>query len=122
MSGFGVDAMICRFGEEITLTSQGKKRRAKAVIQPLLYKNKMYIDGDVTSLGITDSGRYLMIGQRVLKDTDWHNAVISDRLRTYTVSRAEIITCGKEDLYIWAVLIPCTKRAEDDYDESDRIA
>lgn len=122
MKSFGVSALIKRFGEEVLLSQQEIQQKTYAVIQPLLYKNKMYLGGKITPFGIRDDGHYLMIADIADKITDWGKVIVSNHAGKFSVKRAEVVSCGKDDLYIWAVITPCKEAVADDYEEYDRCA
>ena len=86
----------------------------KAFVQPLRYKNKMYLDGTFTQIGYADQGYYLYIGPPGIGVTEMGPF---DRLmfegNLYLVTRAERFFVQKEELYCWAILRLCEKEGED---------
>ena len=79
----------------------------KAIIQPMRYKNKMYLDMDRNELGFRDNECFLYIGPPWPDFCHlWNGVVIK--------SRADKISFGGETVYIWAVLKPRIK--DDLYD------
>lgn len=122
MSDFGVNALLKRFGQAVMLCQQEVREDVYAVIQPLLYKNKMYLGGKATPIGLRDEGHLLMIASLPRRITDWGKVVVTSKNGSYTVKSAQVVSSGKESLYIWAVITPCKEEAEDDYDEFDRCA
>ncbi len=77
-----------------------------AFIQPLRYKNKMYLDGVNTAIGYNSQGHYLYIGPAnhdltgVNDSSTW---IESDNVK-YKVDRAEKVYYGNSVLYIWAII------------------
>lgn len=77
----------------------------KAFIQPLRYKNKMYMEGTPTEIGISDAGYYLFIGSPDLHlDVVKEAGYITDGEKKYHIDRWEKMILGDEVFYIWAVL------------------
>ena len=78
----------------------------KAFIQPLRYKNKMYLEGTYTVLGKDPNSLYLYIGSekhditRVPKQT---RLTDSDG-NQYLIQRAEKVCRGDKPYYFWAIL------------------
>ncbi len=82
----------------------------KAIIQPMRYKNKLYIELGRTELGFKDSECFLYLGP---SDVDFSGAEMETYIttadRSYNVSRADRIMLGEKVAYIWAVLTPRIK-------------
>lgn len=77
----------------------------KCFIQPLRYKNKMYIEGTPTEIGINDSGYYLFLGPPSMEiDKVGNNGYITDGKKKYHIERWENVWFGEEIFFIWAVL------------------
>lgn len=111
-----ITAMLHRYGDDVTISEGGTERSGKAIIQPLMYKNKMYLGGSVLPGGFFDGGHYLMIAPVDSVISDYGNTLITDCGVTYTIKRSEVVRADNRDLYIWAVLTPHSPEAEDDYD------
>lgn len=75
-------------------------------IQPLRYKNKMYLDGINTPIGYNSQGHYLYLGPAehdltgVKDSSTWISA---DGIK-YKVDRSEKVYFGNKVLYIWAII------------------
>ena len=76
----------------------------KGFIQPLRYKNKMYLYGVNTEIGYNSQGYYLYIGPPEHDLTVNEDALIIDGDIKYQIDRAEKIKFGEEVLYVWAVV------------------
>ena len=75
-------------------------------IQPLRYKNKMYLDGVNTTIGFNSEGHYLYIGP---PDHDLTGIVssgvwLSHSTDKYKIDRAEKVYYGSDVLYVWAII------------------
>ena len=74
-------------------------------LQPLRYKNKMYLYGINTQIGFNAQGHYLYIGP-----PDHDPTALSARAslhvgdRAYLIDRAEKVYCGESLYYIWAIV------------------
>lgn len=114
----GVSIMINRYGESIKIVNGKKVKKAKAVIQPLMYKNKMYLNGISMDAGDFDGGHYQMIAPAQTDFGNFKTVRIEAKNFTYIIKRVEMIRAGDKDLYIWAVLTPYYPAGEDDYGET----
>ncbi|MCL2023040.1 MAG: hypothetical protein FWG82_01545 [Oscillospiraceae bacterium] len=74
-----------------------------AFIQPLRYKNKLYLYGTHTEIGYNSHGHYLYIGppEYDLQTEGQEIKIGSDH---YRIERAETVYLGAEPLYVWAVI------------------
>lgn len=100
----GVEDIIKYLGSDILLkTSSGQNIRARAIVQPLLYKNKMYIEFPSEQLGRMDDGSYFMIGNESCK-----NAAADDYVYfkndCFLIQRCETIYLFDEPIYVWMTL------------------
>lgn len=109
-------ALMERYGQSVSLSTEDgwHSPRFKAFIQPLRYKNKMYLEGVHTSVGIHNPGYYLYIGPAAhdvtkLGEDVRLNAFGGER---YQIDRAEQVYLGGEALYIWAILRSVTEAAQ----------
>ena len=110
--------MLERFGDRVEVYENQKLKETFAVIQPLLYKNKMYLSGTLTDAGYFDGSHYLMIAPANIKVEDWKNTKIVHAGNSYKVKKVEVISSLGLDLYIWVVLVPLCGELEDDYEEA----
>ena len=111
-----LQALIERYGRSVSLSMEDgwHSPQFRALIQPLRYKNKMYLEGVHTPIGIHDPGYYLYIGPAAHDVTKlgsmweevWLNASGGER---YQIDRAERVYLGEEALYIWAILRSVTE-------------
>lgn len=75
-------------------------------LQPLRYKNKMYVDAQLDELGLDDDGRYVYIGlpDRLLTDSASNGRQIDVNNQMYSVIRAENVYYKNEAIYVWAII------------------
>ena len=101
-----VKSMFEKYGQEVTVkTDDGWSSPIfGAFIQPLRYKNKMYLYGVNTEIGYNSQGYYLYIGPPEHDLTVNEDALIIDGDIKYQIDRAEKIKFGEEVLYVWAVV------------------
>lgn len=112
-----VNRGIKRYGDDVEIVRNGKTIKSKAFIQPLRYKNKMYVSGETLPAGFYDGGHYLYIGLNNVKiDKDYRNIIIYRNNKGYIIRRAENYIMKSKILYIWAILTPYIKPMEDDYE------
>jgi hypothetical protein len=102
-----VNAILSKYGRDICIkdTTGWQSKIFKAFIQPLRYKNKMYLEGTPTEIGVMDSGYYLYIGPP--EHSFEHLApgfYLESMGKRYVIDRFEKIYKGGRVFYIWAVL------------------
>lgn len=75
-------------------------------LQPLRYKNKMYVDTQMTELGLDDDGRYVYIGlpDYLLTSTAANGRTIEMENQLFSVIRAENVYHMGKALYVWAII------------------
>lgn len=110
-----IDVMLNRYGDDVTVKDKFGSFEGKAIIQPLMYKNKMYLGGEALPAGYYDAGHYLMIAPCDSFIRDYRSTLITAGGVTYTVKRSERVRADNTDLYIWAVLTLYNAPMEDDY-------
>lgn len=98
---------IEKYGQTVQYSQDGEtySRTYKAFIQPLRYKNKMYLDGKHSEIGFIDTSYYLYLGPSDVNVVDYDvisRIKINNRL--YDFTHAEKINLGDERLYIWAII------------------
>ena len=82
-----------------------QSERYGAFIQPLRYKNKMYLFGVNTRIGYNSQSHYLYIGppDHNLENLDRSIWLECDGVK-FQIDRAEKVYNGSELFYIWAVI------------------
>jgi len=113
------DAMIKRFGRDVSLHMKDGWTSGdyRAFLQPLRYKNKMYLEGVQTDIGYSDQSYYLYIGPvnhnlSALPQDAW---IADSDNKKYSINKAEKVFLGNNALYIWAIV---RSVEEADYEQS----
>ena len=111
-----VSMMFKTIGEPMTVSIQDTEHSVYAIVQPMRYKNKLYLERERNELGFKDSECFLYLGPA---EADFAGVErythIKTADRSYNVSRADRIAIEGKTQYIWAVL---TLRLKDgEYDE-----
>ena len=100
-----LESMLKMYGRSVYITSEKLNSEIfNALVQPLRYKNKMYLYGVNTEIGYNSQGYYLYIGPPEHDLTVNEDALIIDGDIKYQIDRAEKIKFGEEVLYVWAVV------------------
>ena len=75
-------------------------------VQPLRYKNKMYVDTGMTDLGLDDDGRFVYIGlpHHPLTSTAGNGRKMDVGDASYVVIRAENVFFNDKPIYVWAIV------------------
>ncbi|MDO4154278.1 MAG: hypothetical protein Q4E21_05435 [Clostridia bacterium] len=78
----------------------------RAFLQPLRYKNKMYLEGTYTVLGKDPNGLFLYIGpaKHDITRLQKNGRVTDADGKQYVIQRAEKVCRGDEPFYFWAIL------------------
>lgn len=97
--------LIHKYGKDVMVQIGDVKTNCRAIINPLRYKNKMYLDADMSDFGAIDRTRFLYIGPPEPDFTkNWEGTTILSQGQKYSVTRADMLCLGDMPLYIWAVL------------------
>lgn len=99
-------ALIEKFGRTLWLEKNGQKEEFKGLLQPLRYKNKMYLSSVSTDLSYDSTGKYLLICpcEPDISEADGYAAIIGDSKKKYVADRAETIYLGSQPIYCWAIV------------------
>lgn len=112
-----VGETIKRYGCSISIETNGTYVTTKAFVEPLRYKNKVYVGGEYHYLGFRQTEKYLYIGPAEC-ELSADNSVIEMNGNKYIVKRCETYYVKDCPIYVWAILVPYGEMLEDDY-ESD---
>lgn len=107
-----------KYGESLTVTTEKGSRRVKGILQPLLYKNKMYLGGTQLPDGYFNGGYYLLICPPEACLPVLGSAIVENSGKKYILKRSETVTLKNESLYVWAVLTPYGMPLEEDFYEA----
>lgn len=97
------EILLERYGNTVTVISGSDTVPARAVIQPLNYKNKLYPVEAYLPAGYFDNSHYLYFGAASYR-LDEGSVVVGTQGKRYQVKRAQKVYLGDEELYQWAVL------------------
>lgn len=108
MTALEIEKMFQKFGREITLKRYDgwSSPVYHGFIQPLRYKNKIYLDGVYTVIGFDNQGKYLYIGPASHDLTVFNTQtgyIYADGAK-YTIDRAEKVYSGNSPVYVWAII------------------
>ncbi len=78
----------------------------RAMLQPLRYKNKMYLGGAKTELGFEGKGKYLLIYPPQIQIQDYrnHECILIGGVNRYLIDRIETVYVGSKPIYNWAIV------------------
>ncbi len=101
-----VKAMLEKFGQSVTVEKQdGTSFSCHAIMMPLLYKNKLYVELQPSTVGKIDEGCYRFIGpENAIFEPD---DIVSLKGKRYVAQRFERIYFSDKPFYTWAILRPC---------------
>ena len=112
---------IKKYGSSNNIIDGDKVIKSKAFVEPLRYKNKVYIGGEYHCLGFFKKEKYLYVGIADNKLTE-NSTVIETNGEKYIVKRREKYYVKDIPIYVWAVLQPYGEVLEDDYDSDTETA
>ena len=110
-----VSDSISRLGGEVSITADDHSVSARAIVEPLRYRNKIYIGGEQRHLGFMKREKYLFIGTPDMNLNE-NRTVIEAASGKYIVKRCERYFIQDNPIYTWAIMVPFGERQEDDYD------
>lgn len=96
-----------KLGLTMTVTiGGGSYSYFKAFLQPLRYKNKIYLSGVPTELGYDSLQKYLLIAlpDAPLELIDGNSYILSYDGYNYSVDHCEKVYHGTEPYYYWAIV------------------
>ncbi len=95
-----------KLGVEI-ISSDGENTTAfTGFLQPLRYKNKIYLSGVPTELGYDGLNKYLLMAPPEVDETCLKSRAYTIRCgdETFSVDHCEPVYLGKKMLYYWAIV------------------
>ncbi len=99
--------LIRRYGCNINVTNGDKSKSYNAFIQPLRYKNKIYLDGTALSQGMYDGSHSLLIAPPELElnqPLDDYVIECASMGRRFCVRKFDIYYFNDRPIYVWAIL------------------
>ncbi len=95
-----------KLGVKITVTNGEHTVNFMGFLQPLRYKNKIYLSGVPTELGYDGLNKYLLIaphevGEKCLESREY---TIHCEGATFSADHCEPVYLGKNILYYWAIV------------------
>ena len=96
---------IQTYGEDITVINDEDTVLARAFVEPLRYRNKIYIAGEYRTLGVKHSEKYLYIGIPDITLVE-NKTIVKRKDNEYLVKRVERYYVGEPIAYTWGILIP----------------
>lgn len=110
-----VDSEILRYGSQVTIISGEEQVQTRAFVEPLRYRNKIYIGGEYRPLGVAIREKYLYIGRSAYRLQE-NRSVVEAHGERYLVKRSETFFIRDLPVYEWAIMVPYGAEREDDYD------
>ncbi len=111
--------LLRRYGNTVIIRTNGRAKAAKAFVQPLRRRHRLYINDKVIPAGYFDNAYKLYIGDCEHRFSYGDHTVITCMGEDYTVVTGEEFCVGDDEVYIWAILSPKKDTKEDDYDVID---
>lgn len=112
-------SVLRRYGNTVTIRKNGRAEAAKAFVQPLRRRHRLYINDKVIPAGYFDNAYKLYIGDCAHRFSYGDGTVIVCKGEEYTVVTGEEFVVGDDEVYVWAILSPKKELKEDDYDVID---
>ena len=96
---------IQTYGEDIAVINDDNKVSTRAFIEPLHYRNKIYIGGEYRTLDMKRLEKYLYVGIPDITLVE-NKTIIERKDEKYLVKRVERYYVKEQVVYTWAILIP----------------
>ena len=96
---------IQTYGEDITVINDDDMVSTRAFIEPLRYRNVIYVGGEYRNLGMKHSEKYLYVGIPDIPLVE-NKTIIERKDKKYLVKRVERYYVKEQVAYTWAILIP----------------
>ena len=94
-----------RFGAKVMVTQVDTEYYIKAIIQPLRYKNKMFLDSQITAIGTVDESCFLYLGPpKIFLTENTPACLIYFHGNAYMVVKTEMLFLGGQHVLNWAIL------------------
>lgn len=93
------------YGEDIAVINDDDTVLTRAFIEPLRYRNKIYIGGGYRTLGVKHSEKYLYVGIPDITLVE-NKTIVKRKNNEYLVKRVERYYVGEQIAYTWGILIP----------------
>ena len=99
-----VTAMMRRYGSAVCIRRGEERLYARAFIQPLRRRHRLYINDKYTPAGYFDNAYSLYLGESAheLLAGD----IVDDGHGSFSVITGETFSVSDEPLYVWAILSP----------------
>ena len=103
-----VKSLMERAGQELTIKNSNGVSLGTiyAFLEPLRYKNKMYLELQPSVVGRIDDGCCLYLGP-VDVEFGADDFIYNCEQKRFVVQRVELIYLFKKPLYRWAIVRPC---------------
>lgn len=87
------------------VSSDGEKQ-FKAFLQPLRYKNKMYLSSVSTELSYNNTRKFLLVcpADIDIENADGYNSIIKADENEFCVDHCELVYSGDEAVYCWSIV------------------
>ena len=101
-----IEALLKKFGRKMIVTKNGLEKETYGFLQPLRYKNKMYLNGVTTQLGYNNTKKYLLISAASvkLKESDRETVLVTASDGRYCCDHSETVRFGETECYCWSII------------------
>lgn len=102
-----IRGLLRKCGRKAVLVDEatGKAAEARAVIQPLRYRNNAHTGGVYLPPGFADTENYLYLGPADPPVDDYQrNGFVKANREEYTIRRAQRVYFEDQCVYVWAIL------------------
>ena len=107
ISSENIQCYLEKYGCEVAIAPNGLdfEHPYRAFVQPLRYKNKMYLEGTRTRIGHADQSYYLYVGPATVDVCRLPaKAVLKMGDGRFYFSHCESVQLADQTIYMWAIL------------------
>jgi len=104
--------LINEMGQTITLIYNGESTEIKGVVQPLRYKNKLFLNGTYGGAGLNAQDSYVYIGIPSNNIAKKEGAILETIGKKLFAVKTDFLYFSDVPLYEWAILKEYTEEQE----------
>lgn len=112
-----VESSFERYATQMYLSKNGKEIAFKGFLQPLRYKNKMYLSNVSTELSYNNTRKFLLISpvEIDIQNADGYESLIRTDMLNLCIDHSELVYFKNEPLYCWSI-VHVMEKGESDAD------
>lgn len=101
-----IQSILRRYGVSMKLKNEDGETEFKAFLQPLRYKNKMYLSTVSTELAYNSTRKFLLIAPKEIEieRADGYDSILIFGDREFCCDHSELVYSADEAVYCWSIV------------------